>query len=133
MLTPPANVKLYLADRPVDFRKSFDGLAAIVEHQFGMQPTCGHVFVFLNRRATQVRMLFWERDGFCLVSKRLEAGTFRRVKRAGSGELQVELDSAELMLLLEGIEVSAMRRRKRYSSGEKSAPSAEDGRQVPAA
>ena len=74
----------------------------------------GDVFIFLNRRANQVRLLFWERDGFCLVAKRLERGTFRRAKRAGDGQAHVEVDVAELVLLLEGIDVPSMRRRKRY-------------------
>lgn len=114
MLTLPSNIRLFLANGPVDFRKSFDGLSAIVESEFGMTVRSGHVFVFLNRRATQVKLLFWERDGLCLVIKRLEAGTFRRIRREGSAAPQIEIDAAELMLLLEGIDVEAMRRRKRY-------------------
>lgn len=114
MLTLPANVNLFAAVNPADFRKSFDGLAAIVESEFGMAPMSGHVFVFLNKRATQVRLLFWERDGFCLIAKRLESGTFRRVKSGASDAAQVEIDTADLVLLLEGIDVTAMRRRKRY-------------------
>lgn len=119
MLMLPANIRLFLADNPVDFRKSFDGLSAIVESEFGMTITSGHVFVFLNKRANQVKLLFWERDGLCLVIKRLEAGTFRRIRREESATPQIEIDAAELMLLLEGIEVGAMRRRKRYVSDEK--------------
>ena len=114
MLTLPANVRMLLADHPVDFRKGFDGLAGIVEHQFGIEPISGHVFVFLNKRADQVRLLFWDRDGFCLLAKRLEVGTFRRAVRADHEAPYVEIDAAELLLVLEGIEVTSMRRRKRY-------------------
>ncbi len=120
MLTLPANVRLFLADSPCDFRKSFDGLSAIVEGEFGMTVRSGHVFVFLNRRENQVKLLFWERDGLCLVIKRLEAGTFRRIRREGSTAAQIEIDAAELMMLLEGIEVQHMRRRKRYTREEES-------------
>lgn len=120
MLTLPTNVKLFLADHAVDFRKGFDGLAAIVEHLFGLEPISGHVFVFLNKRANQVRLLFWERDGFCLVAKRLEAGTFRRVKRADNGSPYIEIDAAELMFVLEGIEVTVIRRRRRYTPKQES-------------
>ena len=120
MLTLPANVRLFLADSPCDFRKSFDGLSAIVEGEFGMAVRSGHVFIFLNRRATQVKLLFWERDGLCLVIKRLEAGTFRRIRREGSRAAQIEIDATELMLLLEGIDVQSMRRRKRYVGDGKS-------------
>ena len=115
MLSVPSNVRLFLADRPVDFRKSFDGLAAVVEHQFGMTPLSGDVFVFLNKRANQVRLLFWDRDGFCLVAKRLEVGTFRRITRTGPTAGSIQIDTAELVLLIEGIDVSSMRRRKRYA------------------
>lgn len=118
MLSLPSNVRLFLADNPVDFRKSFDGLSGIVEGEFGMSVRGGDVFVFLNRRGNQVKLLFWERDGLCLVIKRLEAGTFRRIRREGSTTPQIEIDAAELVLLLEGIEVQALRRRKRYVDDE---------------
>jgi transposase len=114
VLTLPSNIRLFLANSPADFRKSFNGLSAIVESEFSMTVRSGHVFVFLNRRATQVKLLFWERDGLCLVIKRLEAGTFRRIRHEGSTTPQIEIDAAELMLLLEGIDVQSMRRRKRY-------------------
>lgn len=119
MLTLPSNIRLFLAANPVDFRKSFDGLPAIVESEFGMTVTGGDVFIFINRRGNQVKLLFWERDGLCLIIKRLEAGTFRRIEREGSTAPQIEIDAAELMLLLEGIEVQSLRRRKRYAGGEK--------------
>ena len=76
MLTLPPSVKIYVAATPVDARKSFDGLAAIVESQFGLGPMTGHMFVFLNRRGHAAQTLFWDRNGFCIVKKRLEAGTF---------------------------------------------------------
>jgi transposase len=66
-----------------------------------------------------VKLLFWERDGLCLVIKRLELGTFRRIRREGSTTPQIEIDAAELVLLLEGIEVQALRRRKRYVDNER--------------
>ena len=73
MLTIPSTVKLFAAVNPVDFRRGIDGLAAIVESEFGIEAMSGDIFIFLNRRANQVRLLFWERDGFCLLTKRLEA------------------------------------------------------------
>jgi transposase len=122
MLTIPSTVKLFAAVNPVDFRRGIDGLAAIVESEFGIEAMSGDIFIFLNRRANQVRLLFWERDGFCLLTKRLEAGTFRRLKRERNESSHVELEPAELVLLLEGIDVASMQRRKRYirgSNGEK--------------
>lgn len=113
MLTLPSNVKLYLATASTDLRKSFDGLSALVEGSFGVSATSGDLFIFLNRRGTQVRILFWDRDGFCVLMKKLEAGTFRRVKTA-EGVARVEIDAGELAMLLEGIDAPKVRRRKRY-------------------
>jgi transposase len=113
MLTLPSSVKLYLATEPTDLRKSFGGLSTLVEGTFGMSAMTGDLFVFLNRRGTQVRILFWDRDGFCVLMKRLEAGTFRRVK-SEEGAPRVEIDAGELAMLLEGIDAPKVRRRKRY-------------------
>jgi transposase len=113
MLTLPSSVKLYLATAPTDLRKTFDGLSALVQGSFGMSATSGDLFIFLNRRGTQVRILFWDRDGFCVLMKKLEAGTFRRVKTA-EGVARVEIDAGELAMLLEGIDAPKVRRRKRY-------------------
>lgn len=113
MLTLPSSVKLYLATESTDLRKSFGGLSALVEGTFGLSAMSGDLFIFLNRRGTQVRILFWDRDGFCVLMKKLEAGTFRRVKSA-EGCSQVEIDAGELAMLLEGIDAPKVRRRKRY-------------------
>ena len=82
MLTLPPSVKIYVSAQPVDARKSFDGLAALVEAEFGLEPLSGHLFVFLNRRGHVAQMLFWDRSGFCIVKKRLEAGAFKLVRAA---------------------------------------------------
>ena len=103
-----------LAASPVDCRKSFDGLSSMVESTFGVDPLSGHMFVFLNRRGDQVRMLFFDRTGYCIVSKRLERGTFRLVREAKDGSQHVEVDSGELGLMLEGIELQGAKRRVRW-------------------
>ena len=114
MLTLPPSVKIYVAAQPVDARKSFDGLAGMVEAEFGLEPLSGHLFVFLNRRGHVAQILFWDRNGFCIVKKRLEAGTFRLARPPASDALHVEVNSAELALMLEGIELAGAKRRKRY-------------------
>ncbi len=114
MLTLPPSVKIYVATEPVDARKSFDGLSALVQSQFGLEPLSGHLFAFLNRRGHIAQLLFWDRSGFVLVKKRLEAGSFRLTKKPGGEARHVEIDSAELALLLEGIELEGAKRRKRY-------------------
>lgn len=114
MLTLPPSVKIYVATVPVDARKSFDGLSAMVDSEFGLDSLSGHVFVFLNRRGHVAQMLFWDRNGYCLVRKRLESGTYRLLRAAGEGTTHVEIDSAELALMLEGIELEGATRRKRF-------------------
>jgi transposase len=114
MLTLPPSVKIFVAAEPVDARKSFDGLAALVEASFGKDPLSGHLFAFVNRRGHLVQLLFWDRNGFCIVKKRLEAGTFRVARRPDGAATHVEIDAGELALMLEGIELDGARRRQRY-------------------
>lgn len=114
MMTLPPSVKIYVAAQPVDARKSFDGLAAIVQSVFGLEPLSGHVFVFLNRRGHVAQLLFWDRTGYCVLKKRLEAGSFSLVRKPSGEMTHVEIDAAELALMLEGIELEGAKRRKRY-------------------
>jgi transposase len=116
MLTLPPSVKIYVATEPVDARKSFDGLSALVTAEFGLEPMSGHLFVFLNRRGHLAQMIFWDRNGFCIVKKRLEAGTFRMVRGPEGGAMHVEINSVELALMLEGIELKGATHRKRYQA-----------------
>lgn len=116
MLTLPPSVRIYVAVEPVDARKSFDGLVALVESEFGLEPLSGHLFAFLNRRGHVAQLIFWDRTGYCIVKKRLEVGTFHLVQAATGGRGHVEINSAELALMLEGIELEGAKRRKRYVS-----------------
>lgn len=113
MLTVARTARLYVRTSPTDLRKGFDGLTSLVAGEFEMEPRSGDLYVFLNRRGNQVRILFWDCDGYCVMAKRLEAGTFRRVQ-GRQGEVQVEIDSWELGMLLEGMDAEKVRRRKRY-------------------
>jgi transposase len=113
MLTFPSRTQLYLATEPTDLRKSFRGLSMQVEHHFGRDVTNGDLFIFLNRRRNQVRILFWDRDGFCIVGKKLEQGTFVRVVDE-EGSTHAQVDAGQLAMLLEGIEAKEVKRKKRY-------------------
>jgi transposase len=115
MLMLPGSVRIYLAVQPVDCRKSFDGLASAVRSVLGHDPMNGHLFIFFNRRGDQVRLLMWDRNGWCVLSKRLERGTFRIPTPPSAGQTQVELDSAELGLVLDGVDLRGARRRARWS------------------
>lgn len=114
MLSLPPQVRVFLCTQPTDMRKSFDGLSGLVEDVFGEELLSGHLFVFVNRRRDRVKILAWDRDGLCLWYKRLEAGTFQLPATNGDG---VELDAAELSMLLSGIDLTSVRRRKRYQCG----------------
>ena len=122
MLTLPPSVKIYVAAEPVDARKSFDGLAALVQSEFGLEPLSGHLFTFINRRGHIAQMLFWDRNGFCLVKKRLEAGTFRLMRDPEGNATHVEINAGELALMLEGIELKDSTQRKRYRHETPDAP-----------
>ena len=114
MLTLPPSVRIFAAVEPVDARKSFDGLAAVVRDSLGGDPMTGHMFFFLNRRGDMAQILFWDRTGFVVMRKRLEAGTFRLVRNADGNKSSMEIDAAELGLMLEGIDLCTVKRRKRF-------------------
>lgn len=104
--------QLWLYTAPTDMRKSFDGLAALVRHHIGRDPLSGHGFVFINRRRTQLKCLYFEAGGYCVWSKRLERGEFavRRGARAGT----VALSRTEFEALIEGLELEIRGRRRRW-------------------
>jgi transposase len=81
---------------------------------FGLEPTSGHLFVFYNKRKNQVRVLYWDRTGYCLVAKKLARGRFHLGRPDVPGAQHVEMDAAELALILEGIDLSDAARRKRF-------------------
>jgi transposase len=111
MLSFPAAIKVYLCTVPCDMRRSFDGLSMMAEHVIGCNPYAGHLLVFSNRRTDRVKILYWDRDGWAIWYKRLEAGTFE-FPFAETG--RKEIAAWELAVLLEGIDLTKGRRRKRY-------------------
>lgn len=115
MLTLPPGARVFLATNRVDGRKGINGLSALVRSQFSQDPLSGSMFVFFTKRADIVRVLYWDRDGYVLVTKRLEQGHFRVPWQSESG--QVTLEAAELLLVLEGIDLSRATRRARWSPG----------------
>ena len=113
MLNFPPAVRIWLGTQPVDLRKSFDGLAEQVRQHMHDDPLSGHVFVFRNKRGDRVKLLYWDEDGFVIVYKRLEEGTFCWPAVA-EGQASVTLRAAELAMLLDGIDWSEARRGRRY-------------------
>jgi transposase len=107
-------VRIYVATAPANLRQSFDGLTNAVRGVLHGDPLSGHVFLFLNRRKTMVKLLVWTRGGFTIVHKRLERGTFSFPQRVTSTASRVEIDVHELGMLLEGIDSSQVRRSRRW-------------------
>ena len=114
MMLLPRAVRVYVATEPVHMRRSFDGLTAEVRSVLSLDPLSGHVFVLVNRRRNQVKLLMWTRGGFTIVHKRLEAGTFTFVERLRGDAKSVGVDVHELSMLLEGIDLSRARVARRW-------------------
>ncbi|MBV8092447.1 MAG: IS66 family insertion sequence element accessory protein TnpB [Acetobacteraceae bacterium] len=111
MVSLPASLRIWLATRATDLRKSFDSLAELVRQQLAADPLSGQLFVFRNKRADRVKLLYWDEDGFVIIYKRLEAGTFRFPQADAAG---VEIRAADLQMLLDGIDLASVKRQKRY-------------------
>lgn len=126
MLSLPPSVRIFLASEPVDGRRGMDGLAALVREVFGEDPLSGHLFVFRNRRGSGAKILYWDRSGYWLLQKRLERGVFRFP--SGGGSPRVEVEAADLALLLEGIDLAGARRRERFTPDAQMMRNASEGR-----
>jgi len=107
-------VRIYLCTSPTDMRKGFDTLAALVRESLGYDPLSEHLFLFAGRSKDRLKILYWDSDGFAIWYKRLEEGTFRlpTPKKAGAS---VELKASELAMLLAGIDLTSIKRRKRFT------------------
>jgi transposase len=114
MLTLSELVRIYVCLMPMDMRKSFDSLAAVVREGLGYDPLSGHLFVFRSRRGDRVKLLWWDRDGLTLYYRRLEKGTFRFPTAEDTETRSLEISSQELSLVLWGIDPASVRRQPRY-------------------
>ena len=105
--------RIWLATEAADMRCGFDRLAERVKTVIGQDPLGGHLFVFRSRRGDRLKILVWDRDGFVLWYKRLEAGVFK-LPKAEAGTRSAELRASELAMILDGIDVSRLKRTPRY-------------------
>jgi transposase len=111
MLALAEHLTIYLHTEPTDLRKGVDGLAGIVRGQFAGDPLDGSWYLFVNRRRDRLKILHWDQTGFWLYYKILEAGTF---EVCACGQARIEIDAAELAMLVGGVSLAAVKRRKRY-------------------
>jgi transposase len=114
MILLPKSVKIFVGTAPVDLHRSFEGLSNEVRCVLAADPLSGHVFLFLNRRRSQVKMLLWTRGGFLIVHKRLERGRFTFPWRVTAEAARVEIDAHELAMLLEGLDEKQSRSAARW-------------------
>jgi transposase len=114
------DARIWLAAEAADMRCGFDRLAERVRAVIGQDPLAGHLFVFRSRRGDRLKILVWDRDGFVLWYKRLEAGVFK-LPKVETGARSVELRASELAMVLDGIDVSRLKRVPRYERPVKSA------------
>ncbi len=112
MLSFSSQQRYFLYGAPTDMRKGAGGLSGIVRQHMGRELMGGDVFIFLNRRRDRIKLLMWDATGFALYSKQLERGTFELPEGAAGGSK--ELRWSDLVMLLEGIEIKSIKRRKRY-------------------
>jgi transposase len=110
----PRSVRVYFATAPTNLRMSFEGLSNAVREVLRQDPLAGHVFVFLNRRKTMVKLLVYTRGGYTIVHKRLEKGTFAFPARVVDGVASVVIDVHELAMLLEGVDLARAKTSARW-------------------
>ena len=113
MLTLPSSVKIFIYTQPADMRCGFNKLTMLTESFMLKDPFSGHLFAFFNKAGDKCKILFWDRTGFVIWYKRLEEGTFEKL-RSSSDETSLEVDVSKLTWILEGIDLFKARRRKRY-------------------
>lgn len=114
MFNVPRQVKIFVALEPVDMRRGFDGLSAVVQQTLALDPLSGHLFLFRNRRRDRLKILFWDGDGYAIFYKRLARGTFELPQPHDPASPSIEIRSSELSMLLDGIELAGRRRRLRF-------------------
>jgi transposase len=122
MLNVPISLRVFAKTTPTDMRKSFDGLVGLVEQELGQQVESGHLFLFFNRRRDRIKVLWFVGDGLVIWYRRLETGTFEVPRTtlamhdggSASPAATIEMRTSELALILDGIELSSVRRRRRW-------------------
>ena len=119
MITIAGDVRIFVCTEPADMRRSFDGLCGMAVNLMRKDPLCGHLFLFRNRNRDRLKILWWDRDGLAIFYKRLESGSWQfptdlQPPRGAGRNASVEITHEELSLLLRGIDLRSVRRRRRY-------------------
>ncbi len=127
MLSFHVGLKIFVALEPCDMRKSFNGLSGLVNAHMSRGLLSGDVFIFINRRRDRMKLLAWEESGFVIWYKRLEEGTFE-LPSAWEEGAELEIGWEDLMLIVSGIKLASVKRRKRYAHGRRNTHNVEKSR-----
>lgn len=114
MLSLSASTRIYIALGATDMRKGFDGLCGLVIEQLKQDPLCGALYLFINKRRDRMKVLYWDGDGLAIWYRRLEQGTFR-LPKVNPETSSIEIRSDEFTMLLRGIDLTSVKRHKRFS------------------
>ena len=115
MIALPPHIRVFLYRRPTDMRKSFHGLVALTESALQKDPLSGSFFVFVNRRRDRIKILYWGQTGFCIWYQQLQQGTYQLPSHDSLDELDaLEVTRSQLSLILDGIDLSSVRQRRRF-------------------
>lgn len=121
MITLTGSLRVFVCTQPADMRRSFDGLCGMAQELMKQDPLSGHLFLFRNRHRDRLKILYWDRDGLVIWYKRLEQGTWQFPSDVNPNEkvLAAEISREELSLLLDGIDLRSVSRRRRFASSKK--------------
>ena len=115
MLSVSSQTRVFLARGPCDMRKSFNGLVGLTESVLEQDPLSGHLFVFINRRRDRIKLLYWGGTGFCIWYQHLEEGGYQLPDATTADEREgIEITATQLSLILDGVDLSSVRQRRRY-------------------
>jgi len=116
MIALPPQIRVFLYRLPTDMRKSFHGLVALTESAMQQDPLSGSLFVFVNRRRDRLKILYWGQTGFCIWYQQLEKGTYQLPEEPRQEQEALEVTRSQLSLILDGIDLSSVRQRRRFQS-----------------
>jgi transposase len=115
MIALPPQIRVFLYRRPTDMRKSFHGLIALTEAELKQDPLSGSLFVFVNRRRDRMKILYWGQAGFCIWYQQLQQGTYQLPCHESLEQQEaLEVTRSQLSLILDGIDLSSVRQRRRF-------------------
>ncbi len=127
VISPLGNTRIFLCTEDTDMRKSFNSLCGIIRRAMNLDPLSGYFFVFKNKRADRIKVVYWDNTGFAMWYKALQKGTFRFPDLQSFSSAGLEIDASMLHLILDGIDLSSIRRRHHF----RVLPSAHPLREVP--